>query len=134
MPTYEYLSPAWIEEALRIRESFRDRARPAPPVIRINQVVTDAPLGDGTVRAYFDTSNGSVEMGLGTLEAADVTLTLDYATARTIFLAQRPQATTLALAAGKIKVEGDVLKMLLAQVHSQPVEEEIAAAVKAITA
>jgi putative sterol carrier protein len=51
-------------------------------------------------------------MELGHVEEPDVTLTLDYATARAIFVDGTPQAAMTAFMQGKIRVDGDFAKLV----------------------
>lgn len=112
---YPFLSPEWIEAARAIREKYRDQAPRIGVTVRFNQVVTDVPFGEGVVRSHMDTSSGEVVMDLGHLDAVDATLTTDYATARTIFVDQDPQKAMEAFLTGKVKVEGDMLKLMAMQ-------------------
>ena len=81
----------------------------------MNQIITDVPFGDGTIDAHMDTSSGELEMDLGHLENPDVTVTLDYDTAKAIFVEGNPQAGMQAFMAGKIKVQGDMTKLMAMQ-------------------
>jgi len=54
-------------------------------------------------------------MDLGHLDKVDATLTTDYATARTIFVEQDPQKAMEAFLMGKVKVDGDMLKLMAMQ-------------------
>src|SRR3546814_10983472 len=81
----------------------------------MNQVVTDVPFGDGTINAHMDTSSGEMEMDLGHLDEADLTVTLDYAPAKAILVDGNPQAGMQAFMAGKIKVPGDMTKLMAMQ-------------------
>ena len=54
-------------------------------------------------------------MDLGELENPDLTVTVDYATAKAIFVEQNPQAGMQAFMAGKIKVQGDMTKLMAMQ-------------------
>lgn len=134
--TLPFLSPEWIEAARRIREKYRDHAPRVGVTVRFNQVVTNVPFGDGVVHSHMDTSTGEVVMDLGHLEHVDATLTTDYQTARMIFVEQDPQKAMEAFLTGKVKVEGDILKLMSMQTAlpqtelSQVVAEEI----RAITA
>jgi putative sterol carrier protein len=56
-----------------------------------------------------------MHMELGELENADVTVTTDYETARKIFVDQDPQAGMQAFMSGKIKVQGDMTKLMMMQ-------------------
>ena len=76
--------------------------------------------------AHMDTSGGSLEMDLNHLENPDLTVTLDYATAKAILVEGNPQAGMQAFMAGKIKVQGDITKLMAMQ---QGAPDESAAAV-----
>jgi putative sterol carrier protein len=138
MAQYQFLSDEWLEEAKRIREEMSVDA-PAPAhSVRMNQVITEVPFGDGTINAHMDTSGGEMEMDLGHLEGPDLTVTLDYATAKAILVDGNPQAGMQAFMAGKVKVEGDMTKlMVMQQAPTDPAAAEaaknVADAIKAIT-
>jgi len=115
VPKYPFLSEDWMSEAKKIREEFRGKT-PAPAhAVRMNQVITDVPFGPGTLEAHMDTSSGELEMDTGHIENADVKVTLDYETAKAIFVEGNPQAGMQAFMAGKIKVEGDMTKLMAMQ-------------------
>jgi hypothetical protein len=122
--------------AKAIREKYADQTAKVTQSIRVNQVVTDVPFGDGTVNSFLDTSSGDVVMELGALEAADVTVTTDYATAKAMFVDQDQAAGMQAFMSGKIKVQGDMMKMMALQtaMPQDEVAKTIAAEIKAITA
>jgi putative sterol carrier protein len=112
---YPFLSDEWIAEAKKIRESHAGETTAPAHVIKMNQVITDVPFGDGTVEAHLDTSGGDIDMDLGHLDAPDLTVTLDYETAKAILVEGNPQAGMQAFMAGKIKVQGDMTKMMALQ-------------------
>ena len=115
MSKYPFLSDEWMTEAKKIREEYRGKT-PAPAhAVRMNQVITDVPFGPGTLEAHMDTSSGELEMDTGHIENADVKVTLDYETAKAIFVEGNPQAGMQAFMAGKIKVEGDMTKLMAMQ-------------------
>ena len=75
-----------------------------------------------------------MELDTGHLEGEDLTVTVDYATAKAIFVDGNPQAGMQAFMAGKIKVQGDMTKMMAMQTaQPDPVQLEIAAKISAIT-
>lgn len=115
MTTHPFLSDPWIEEARRIHEEYRGRTAAIEQSLRINLVVTDVPFDEVTIHAHADTSNGDLEVDLGHLDAAETTLTLDYGTARAIIVEQDGQAAMQAYLGGRIKVQGDLTKLLLLQ-------------------
>ena len=135
MAQYAFLSDEWLEAAKKIREEYAGQTSPPAHAVRMNQIVTDVPFGDGTIEAHLDTSGGEMQMETGHLENPDLTVTLDYATAKAILVDGNPQAGMQAFMAGKIKVQGDMTKMMAMQSGApDPAAEEIAAKIKEITA
>ncbi len=136
--SHPFLSSAWMDEARAIREKYAAEAAKVSASIRMNQVITDVPesVGSGdTIRAFMDTSSGDVVMELGELEAPDLTLTIDYDTARKIFVEQDQAAGMQAFMSGKIKVQGDMMKMMAMQTSmpQDDIAKTIAAEIKGIT-
>ncbi len=111
---YQFLSDEWVEAARKIREEAGSTA-PAPQPVKMNLDITDVPFGEGTVNAHMDTSGGEMEMDIGHLDTADVTVTLDYETAKAIFVDGNPQAAIDAFMAGRIVVQGDITKLMVLQ-------------------
>ncbi len=73
-------------------------------------------------------------MDTGHIEGADVTVTLDYATAKAIFVDGNPQAGMQAFMSGKIKVAGDMTKLMAMQSGAaDPVAAELATKIAEIT-
>jgi putative sterol carrier protein len=131
---YPFLSDEWIAEARRIREEYRGKGGGSTQVIKMNQVVTDVPFGPGTINAHMDTSSGEMELETGHIGDADLTVTLDYATAKAVLVEGNPQAGMQAFMAGKIKVEGDMTKLLALQaVPGDPAAAEMARRILDIT-
>ena len=130
-----FLSPEWMDAARAIREKYRDQAPKVAVVVRFNLVATNAPFGDGIVNSHMDTSSGEVVMDLGHLGEPDLTVTTDYETAHKVFFDQDPQAGMQAFMSGRIKVEGDVTKMLMmpSVMPKSDLAEQVAAEILAIT-
>jgi putative sterol carrier protein len=135
MAKYQFLTPEWVAAAKELREQFEGEA-PAPAhSVRMNQIITEVPFGDGEVKAFMDTSNGAMELDLGELENPDLTVTVDYATAKAIMVDGNPQAGMQAFMAGKIKVQGDMTKMMALQSGAPDANaQKLADAIKDITA
>jgi putative sterol carrier protein len=136
--SHPFLSEAWMEAAREIRGKYADQASKVTTSIRMNQVITDVPAevnGDGVVKTYMDTSSGDVVMELGELEGADLTVTTDYDTARKLFVEQDQAAGMQAFMSGKIKVQGDMMKMMAMQtaMPQDDVAKTIANEIKGIT-
>ena len=135
MAQYAFLSDEWLEAAKNIREEYAGQTTPPAHAVRMNQIITEVPFGDGTIEAHMDTSSGEMTMDMGHLENPDLTVTLDYATAKAILVDGNPQAGMQAFMAGKIKVQGDMTKMMAMQSGTpDPSQAEIAAKIQAITA
>ena len=123
MPTYPFLSDEWIAEARKIRaELSRPESGGAPGSVRMNQVITDVPFGAGSLDAHLDTSSGTLEMETGHLENPDVTVTLDYVTAKAIFVDGTLEAGMKAFMDGKVRVQGDMAKLISALQQLAPPE------------
>jgi putative sterol carrier protein len=131
---YAFLSDEWLEAAKAIREEYAGKGAPAAHVVRMNQIITEVPFGSGTIEAHMDTSSGELDMDIGHLENPDLTVTLDYATAKAILVEGNPQAGMQAFMAGKIKVQGDMTKLMAMQQGTpDPVQAEVAAKIQEIT-
>jgi len=122
--------------AAAIREKYADQATKVTSSIRMNQVITDVPFGEGTVNLFLDTSSGDVVMESGALETPDLTMTTDWDTARKIFVEQDQAAGMQAFMSGKIKVQGDMMKMMAMQTSmpNDDIAKQIATEIKDITA
>jgi hypothetical protein len=133
--SYPFLSAEWIEAARAIRAELEGKATVKPPPFRMNQVVTDVPFGDGTLQAHADTTSGELVLELGHVDNPDVTVTLPYDTAKSLLVDQDQQAAMQAFMGGKIKVEGDMMKLMALQTTQvDPVALEAAQRIKEITA
>jgi putative sterol carrier protein len=133
--SYPFLSPEWMDAAKAIREKYADQSAAINISVRMNQVITETPFDNGDVKLYLDTSSGSLEMEAGELETPDLTLTTDYETAKKIFVDQDQAAAMQAFMAGKIKVQGDMMKMMAMQtgMPQDDIAKSIANEIKDIT-
>jgi hypothetical protein len=120
------LSDEWLEEARKIRAEYEGTSVPFPHVVRMNLVVTAVPFGDQDIDAHMDTSSGSLVLDVGHLDAPDLKVTVDYDTAKAILIEGNPAAGMQAFMAGKIRVEGDMAKLMALQ--SAPVGADSPAA------
>ncbi|MEY4159250.1 MAG: hypothetical protein RL743_1745 [Actinomycetota bacterium] len=134
--SHQFLSEEWMAAAREIREKYKDEAPMITFSIKINQVVTDVPFGEGTVKSFMDTSSGEMVMDLGELPDADATVTTDYATAKAIFVNQDQAAGMQAFMSGKIKVVGDMMKVMGMQtaIPQTDITKVVAEEIKNITA
>jgi hypothetical protein len=133
-----FLSDEWIEEARKIRAEYQDRAPAVSVPIRMNLNVKGLP-GGGIRRAHLDTSSGRLDLDVGHVDGPDLTLTVDFDTAKAILIGGDPQAAMQAFMSGRIKVDGDITKLLALQSAGivggvDPIGGEVASRINAITA
>ena len=108
----KFLSEEWAEavtSALNAHAGFKGAIGDAD--LGIQFTTTDSP--DGEVSYFLRTSGGNVNLALGTLDDADVTLTQSYETATSI--SQGDLNTQTAFMTGKLKVGGNLAKLMMHQ-------------------
>jgi hypothetical protein len=109
---YPFLSDEWLDEARSIRAEYQGKTPPVPHVVRMNLVVTQVPFSDADILAHLDTSSGELELDTGHLETQDLQVTVDYDTAKQILIEGNAQAGMQAFMQGKVRVEGDMAKLM----------------------
>ena len=132
----KFLSDEWLDQAKAIRAEYEGKGGAPPHQMRMNLVITGVPaeVSDAPIEAHMDTTSGDVDMDLGHIDTPDLTVTLEYETAKAILVEGNPQAGMQAFMAGKIKVQGDMTKLMAMQSATpDPVAAEIAGKIKAIT-
>lgn len=139
MAQYPFLSDEWIAQTRRIREEHKDQAPPVPIAVRMNQVINEVPFGDGVIHAYVDTSSGVLDIEFGSLERPDLTVTMSYDTAKAILVDGDAAKAMNAFMSGRIKVDGDITKLLALQSAgagstSSDAAAEVVRKIQAITA
>jgi hypothetical protein len=116
MAKYLFLSDEWVAQARRIYAELQAAGGPPPAAalasVRVNLVVYDAPFSAEPLQAHVDTSAGHVAVETGHLDRPDVTVSLDWATARSLFVGGDPQAAMQAFLSGRMRVDGDMSKLL----------------------
>jgi SCP-2 sterol transfer family len=134
MPQFPFLSDEWVAEARNIRKEFDGKGAPVPHQMRMNLVITDVPFGDGSIDAHLDTSTGQLELETGHIDPIDLKVTLDYATAKAILVEGNPQVGMQAFMAGKVRVEGDMAKLMMLQgAPPDETSQEVAKRLREIT-
>jgi hypothetical protein len=112
--THPFLSDEWFEAVTaKIRGHVHHESRAASPDVLLNLVVTGTPFGDREL--HMGSHAGDTLFGRGPRDDADLSVTTDYETARSVFVAGDPQAGMQAFMVGKVKVQGDMTKLLAAQ-------------------
>ena len=116
MASYPFLSDQWIEAARALRDEFADQAPPAAVDARINVVVTDIPHRElSELKGHIDTTSGQTIIEHDHLPDPELTVTVDYRTARAAFVTRDQQEVMQAFLSGRILVEGDATKLLALQ-------------------
>ncbi len=132
---FSFLADEWFDAVEEIVAQHTIGAAPGPNLL-VNMVITDTPF-DSDREFHMGAQNGDAMFASGHREGADVTLTTDYATAKELFVSGNQQAGMQAFMAGKVKVQGDMAKMMMAgqggggAPGSNP---ELQAAIQAVTA
>jgi hypothetical protein len=134
MATFPFLSDEWVSEARKIREEYEGKGAVVPHQMKMNLIVTEVPFGTGAIDAHLDTSDGAVKLELEHIEVVDLTVTLDYATAKAILVEGNPHAGMQAFMAGRIRVDGDMSKLMALQgAAPDPTAAEVATRLRQIT-
>jgi len=129
-----FLSDEWTAEVKRLHAEVVTQSTPPAQSVRMNLVLTQSPIGDGTIEAHVDTSSGEVMVDTGHIDSPDLTVTVDYETAKAILVDGDAQAAMQAFMSGRIKIYGDMTLLLAMQnTPVDPVHQELAARVREIT-
>ncbi len=126
-----FLSSEWFDAVAAIVAEHEGGPAPAAAA-KVNLVVTGTPF-DADVDFHMGSEGGNAVMGPGHLENADVTLTADYQTAADVFISGNPQAGMQAFMAGKVKVQGDMAKLMAAQAGGGGGEDPMQKAIQEMT-
>jgi hypothetical protein len=130
---HPFLSDEWLAEVRRVLEEGAVDV-PAGTDLRMNLVVTDTPFGADR-ELHVVTADGRAEWDLGHVERPDLTITTDYTTARELFIGADLQAALAALTEGRLKLQGDLTKLMAAQMAGTgPGSPGLARALAEITA
>jgi hypothetical protein len=134
---YAFLSDEWMDAAREIRARYEGELPEITVSVRVNQVITDVPFGEGMITAYIDTSAGSMVFELGELDEPDAIIMTDYDTARAMLVERDPAVLMQSMMQGRVQLQGDMMKLLAAmQAQAAPTElaEQVATEIAAITA
>lgn len=123
----KFLSQEWADEVLSALNGSDDvRGALKGVELCIQQVVTGAPEGD--VRYWTKFDDGKVEGGIGEAADADVTITQDYDTA--VAMNKGELNAQAAFMQGKLKVTGNMGKLL----QNQGAMQSVAPALSSVAA
>ena len=113
----KFLSDEWVAQARSIQAEYEGKGTPPAAQARINLTITEVPddVSDGDIAATMDTSQGSVALDLGAFEDADAGISVGYDTAKSFLIDGNQQAMMQAFMSGKVKITGDMTKVLALQ-------------------
>lgn len=112
--SFEFLSDDWFTavDALPVPDPA-----PGTPDIRVNVVVTR----NGSDDLALHLAEGSMKRGLD--DAAPTTITVPFDVAKSLFVSRDQAATMQAFMSGRIKVAGDMTKLMMMG-QQQPTAEQ----------
>jgi hypothetical protein len=110
---HQFLSDDWFAIVEKLVEEHGADA-PAHASVVVNLVITDTPFGDER-QMHMGARDGKGHWGIGHAPDADVTLTTDYVTAKQVFVSGDPNAGMQAFMQGKVRVQGDMAKLMASQ-------------------
>ena len=127
----QFLSEGWFGEVKTLIDQHGTGEGPSQDIM-VNLVVTETPF-EADKEMHMGSQGGNPNWGDGHVDAADVTLTLDYDTAKNIFISGDQQAGMQAFMSGKIKVQGDMTKLMMMQQGGNSGNPELQKAIQEIT-
>jgi hypothetical protein len=107
---HPFLSDEWFAIVGKLIEDHGADA-PAHANMVMNLTVTDTPFG-AERQLHMGASDGKGRVGIGHDDAGEITITTDYDTAKQIFISGDPQAGMQAMMSGKLKIQGDMSKLM----------------------
>ena len=108
---YPFLSDGWFDAATKLINEHGGAAPPTANLVMNLEVTTP----DNTITFHMGSKDGATLFGKGPLDGADLTLSTDMDTAREVFVSGNQQAGMQAFMAGKVRVQGDMTKLMMAQ-------------------
>lgn len=107
----KFLTDEWAEAVQRaLNESDTFKSAIGSQTAKLQQVITGP---DGEQRYWFKLEAGQAFLGIGDVEGPDATITQDYESA--VQLARGELTGTAAYMSGKLKVQGDLMKLMMLQ-------------------
>jgi putative sterol carrier protein len=126
---HAFLSDGWFDAAGKLINQHSTDGPPAPNLV-MNLEVTD---GDKKTEFHMGARDGQTLFGKGHTDGADLTLSTDIDTAREVFVANNPAAGMQAFMAGKVRIQGDMTKLMMAQAGGQGGNSQLTEALQSIT-
>lgn len=109
---FPFLADEWFDAVEGLVEQHAPATAPGPNLL-VNMLITETPFAADR-EFHMGAIDGAALFAVGHREGADVTLTTDYATAVELFVSGNPQAGMQAFMSGKVRVQGDMTKLMAA--------------------
>ncbi len=110
----KFLSEDWVAQARALHEEYKGKGTPPAAQAQINLTITEVPadVSDGPILATIDTTGGAADLELGAFDSPDASISLEYDTAKAFLVEGNPQVVMQAVMSGKVKISGDMTKVL----------------------
>lgn len=125
MSKFPFLSDDWLDAVISLQGEYGGQLPDASVKMKMNQIVNGMPFGEATLNFHMDSSTGEGRLGKGHVDVADVTVTTDYETARALVVDQDQAAAMQAFMSGRIKVDGDMTKIMTPQPPKNDAQKEL---------
>ena len=113
MAQYQFLSDEWFVAVHQLIEEHGVDAAGAVDLL-LNLTVTNTPF-DADRLLHLGVHGGQPDWGTGHVDGADLQIATDYATAKDVFVSGDPAAGMQAFMSGRVRVQGDMAKLMAAQ-------------------
>ena len=127
---YPFLSDEWFDAAAKVIAEHSADGPPGPNLV-MNLEVTDGE--NNKTEFHMGSRDGATLFGKGHTDGADLTLSTDIGTAREVFVDNNPAAGMQAFMAGKVRIQGDMTKLMMAQAGGQGGNPAVTEALQSIT-
>ena len=107
----KFLTDEWatqVQEKLNSNDAFKSAA--GSQTAKLQQVITTP---EGEKKYFFKLEGGAAEVGIGEIDGPDATISQDYDTA--VALSKNELTGTSAYMSGKLRVSGDLMKLMQLQ-------------------
>jgi hypothetical protein len=121
---YQFLSDEWFAIVEKLVEDHGAEA-PSQVDMVMNVVVTDTPFGPER-HLHIASRKDRGHVGIGHADDGDATVTTDYETAKGIFTSGDPYSVVQAFMNGKVRIQGDLAKVMAAQAGGMPTATNVA--------
>ena len=107
----KYLSDEWaksVTEAVNAHDAFKQQA--TGKNVKLQYVIATA---EGEVKYYTELKDGQATVGIGEIDDPEATLSSDYDTSAALY--RNELNATAAYMSGKLKIQGDLMKLMQLQ-------------------